>query len=169
MAETATDTAHDVVESMRRNPWPALLIGTGVAWLVFDRTHESSDYSGSQYRSARYQSGESRRSRYGSTPPASHMYGQDISLRDTTWRAGTRMQRLLHENPLLVAAAAMLTGAAFGGALPQTEKENDLMGEARDQVVDHVQGAAREAADNVRDLANAVQQVATQVTNPDQR
>ena len=97
------------------------------------------------------------------------MYGQDISLRDTTWRAGTRMRRLLHENPLLVAAAAMLTGAAFGRALPQTEKENDLMGEARDQVVDRVQGAAREAADNVRDLANAVQQVATQVTNPDQR
>jgi hypothetical protein len=72
---------------------------------------------------------------------------------------------MLHENPLLVAAAAVLTGAAVGGALPQTEKENELMGEARDQVVDRAQGVAREAADSVREVASAVQNVASQVTD----
>ena len=76
---------------------------------------------------------------------------------------------MLHENPLLVAAAAVLAGAAVGGALPQSEKENELMGEARDRMVDRAQGVAREAADSVRDVASAVQQVASQATDPNQR
>jgi hypothetical protein len=88
------------------------------------------------------------------------------SLRSTTRSAQTGLQRMLRENPLLVAAAAVLTGAAVGGALPQTEKENELMGEARDQMIDRAQTAAREAADSVRDVAGAVQHVASQVTNP---
>jgi len=75
---------------------------------------------------------------------------------------------MLHDNPLLVAAGAVLMGAAVGGALPQTEKENELMGEARDQIVERAQGAAREAADSVRDVASAVQQVATRVSDPGQ-
>jgi hypothetical protein len=51
----------------------------------------------------------------------------------------------------------MIGRAAVGGALPQTEKENELMGEARDQMVQRAQGAAREAADSVREVASAVQ------------
>ena len=55
------------------------------------------------------------------------MNGEQMpSLRTTTSRARTRVQRLLHDNSLLVAAAAMLTGAAFGGVLPQTEKEKPV-------------------------------------------
>jgi ElaB/YqjD/DUF883 family membrane-anchored ribosome-binding protein len=38
MAETATDTAYRIVESTRQNPWPALMIGAGVAWLLIDQT-----------------------------------------------------------------------------------------------------------------------------------
>ena len=200
MADTATEAAYDVVESARRNPWPALMIGTGVAWLLYDTTRNGGSYGSGSYRTGRYQSGRYQSDRYRSsgyrqpeyntTARASgdydderedwgreheysgSSYGQRWnarSVRDTTRRAQTGLQRMLHENPLLVAAAAVLTGAAVGGSLPQTDKENELMGEARDQVVERAQGAAREAADSVRDVANAVQQVAHQVTDTGQQ
>ena len=195
MADTATETAYDVVESTKRNPWPALMIGTGVAWLVYDTTRDGGTYGSGTYRSGRYQSGRYqsssgyRQPQYNTTARTSgdydderdewgreHEYGVSSygqrwnaqAVRNKTRRAQTGLQRMLHDNPLLVAAAAVLTGAAIGGALPQTEKENELMGEARDQVVERAQGAAREAADSVRDVATAVQQVAHQVTDTDQ-
>ena len=184
MTDTATDTAYRVVESTRENPWPALMIGAGVAWLLIDRTRDGRSDS-ARYQSSRYQvpgygtSGRrlsmdiddaddwARERQYGAASYGSYGSGTSArSIRDTTRRAQTGLQRMLRENPLLVAAAAVLTGAAVGGALPQTEKENELMGEARDQVMDRAQGAAREAADSVRDVAGAVQQVARQVTDP---
>ncbi len=187
MADTATDTAYRVVESTRENPWPALMIGAGVAWLLIDRTRDGRS-DNARYQSSRYQaqgygtSGRrlsmdsddadddwARERQYGAGSYGSYGRGTTArSIRNTTRRAQSGLQRMLHENPLLVAAAAVLTGAAVGGALPPTEKENELMGEARDQVVDRAQGAAREAADSVRDVAGAVQQVARQVTSPGQ-
>jgi hypothetical protein len=203
MAETATDTAYRIVESTRQNPWPALMIGAGVAWLLIDQTRDDDSFESERYRSGRYRAtgygagsrafgragtagsevsedwssegefggvrsyGQGIRASSGGSRP----WGTDVaantgrSLRYTTRRAKTGLQRMLHENPLLVAAAAVLTGAAVGGALPQTEKENELMGEARDQVVDRAQGVAREAADSVREVASAVQNVASQVTD----
>jgi hypothetical protein len=202
MAETATDTAYRMVESTRQNPWPALMIGAGVAWLLVDRTRDSGRFDSGRYQSGRYESGRYRPAGYGvrsrtteSTRTGgenefesewsgerdyggvraysgTRAYGEAMDtgryVRTATRRAQTGLQRMLHENPLLVAAAAVLTGAAVGGALPQTEKENELMGEARDNVIDRAQGVAREAADSVREVASAVQHVATQVTEPSQ-
>jgi hypothetical protein len=188
MADNATDTASRIVESTRQNPWPALMIGTGLAWLLVDRTRETQRFETGTYRSRRYQAsgygasgGSSGRTRAyaddnddewssGGELDATRQYGRGTrdlrSVRTTPRQVQTAFQRMLHDNPLLVAAGAVLIGAAVGGALPQTEKENELMGEARDQVVERAQGAAREAADSVKDVASAVQQVATQVTSP---
>ena len=59
--------------------------------------------------------------------------GTDLSaLRRGGQQARAQLHRMASENPLLVAAGAVLIGAAFGLALPETERENSLMGEARD-------------------------------------
>jgi ElaB/YqjD/DUF883 family membrane-anchored ribosome-binding protein len=195
MAETATDTAYDIVEATRQNPWPALMIGTGIAWLLLDRTRDDRRFETARYQSGRYRAGRYPAAEYppsGTTLSRARRTSEDVdtwsgdwesgtgrgygeqvrdtsrTLRTATKRAQTGLQRMLHENPLLVAAAAVLTGAAVGGALPQTEKENELMGETRDQVVERAQGAAREAADSVREVAQAVQHAAGQVTDTDQ-
>jgi hypothetical protein len=181
MAESATDTAYRIVESTRQNPWPALMIGAGVAWLLIDGKRDGGKFDNREYSSKYQDAGYgTRRPRLGATRTTSEVdewmreggnggvraYGEGI--RKTTRRAQTGLQRMLHENPLLVAAAAVLTGAAVGGALPRTEKENELMGEARDRVVDRAQYAAREAAESVKEVASAVQNVAGQVTDPSQ-
>lgn len=75
------------------------------------------------------------------------------ALRRTTRNAQNGLQRLLRDNPLLVGAAAVLVGAAVGAALPETERENELLGETRDSVVNQAKDAAREAASTVQEVA----------------
>jgi hypothetical protein len=72
--------------------------------------------------------------------------------------AGRYVQRTWNENPLLVGAASAVLGALVGLAVPETEREHQLMGEARDNMVETVQ-------DTVRDKVNQVQQAATNAVN----
>ena len=48
----------------------------------------------------------------------------------------------MEHNPLAVGAVAMAVGAAVGLALPETRREQELMGDARDRVVDNAKSMA---------------------------
>jgi hypothetical protein len=80
----------------------------------------------------------------------------------TYHRAEDQFQRLLWENPLAIGAAALAVGAIAGLALPQTERENQLMGEARDNLVEQAKSVAAETLDKVQQVAGDVTQGATQ-------
>jgi len=84
------------------------------------------------------------------------------TARRSTRRAQSTLQRMLNENPLMVGAAAAAIGAAIGMALPETERENELMGEARDSMIENVQEKAQEAAERVQ---NAASEAAERVQN----
>jgi ElaB/YqjD/DUF883 family membrane-anchored ribosome-binding protein len=226
MADSASETAQDVmretkeraydmVEGAKQNPMPALLIGAGVAWLLFDRSRNKDtgyrggtawpQYSqrggrgysgGGDYRSSEAdygdvsttpQSGYSTQygdsgqygrgsgSQYGGTAQSAYEGASEAmsdvrdTARQTVRRTQNQLERMLHENPLLVGAAAVLAGAAIGASLPETERENRLMGEARDTVVDRAQEAARDAANTVKEVASdpvaAVSKVADAVSD----
>ena len=60
------------------------------------------------------------------------------------------------DNPLAVGAIAAGIGAAIGFALPETERENELMGQSRDAMVDRAQDLARDAAERVTNAADSV-------------
>ena len=224
MADTASEAmretgerAYEIVSGPRQNPYPALMITAGVAWLLYDRSRnkggngwgssrrEWSQYSpsserrygyGSQdyYRSAdaqysdvdyartagstgvtgtsAYESGTSGyqgTSNYqgGSSAfegAASRMNEVRDSARQTVRRTQNQLQRMLHENPLLVGAAAVLAGAAIGASLPETQRENQLMGETRDSMIDRAQEAARDAANTVKEAASDPVGVVNKVT-----
>ena len=212
MAETASETAQDVVretreraydlvEGAKQNPIPALMIGAGVAWLLMDRTRKGNGYrerpGSSAYR--RSSASDYERSSYGNYSDTDDYYqpsgvrtgsGRRWSshrtssegvggwareatgeARETARRAQNGLQRLMRQNPLLVGAAAMLVGAAVGASLPETETENEWMGEARDTVIDKAQTAAQTAAAAVKEAANdvvgdTVSKVAERVTTP---
>ena len=126
----------------------------------YDRQYSgNTQYSGSQSQysgSGRY--GESSQYGYGSegwTGNTSRALSDATdTARQTVRRTSNQLQRMLHENPLLVGAAAVLAGAAIGASLPETERENQLMGEARDSVVDRAQEMARDAKDTVKEAAS---------------
>jgi hypothetical protein len=190
--------AYDVVEGARQNPIPALMIGAGVAWLLMDKSknREESRYRGrgsSGYTAAAFRSGEyypdetepdysdvdyrpagsrarlatHETERLASRARSAANEGYE-SARRTTYRAQNQVQRLLRDNPLLVGAAAVVVGAAVGAALPETERENEWMGETRESVVDRAQDAARNVASTVQDVAkDAASQVAERVVSSD--
>jgi gas vesicle protein len=62
----------------------------------------------------------------------------------------------LRENPLAIGAVALALGTAVGLAVPQTRKENEWMGEARDTLVDKAQSVSQDAMEKVQQVAQKV-------------
>jgi hypothetical protein len=189
MADTASGTAQGIMEGARQNPIPALMIGAGVAWMLYDRTRQRGNgrylqrAEWPEYSAPRdgisAESDEYYRETYGTRPSSGRSWSGQRSEGVTSWarqatgearhtarRAQNGLQRMLHENPLLVGAAAMLVGAAVGASLPETETENEWMGEARDSVVERAQEAARNATEAVKDVSkDVVGDTVTKVTD----
>ncbi len=64
-----------------------------------------------------------------------------------TQQMKSNLEQMLEENPLAVAAGAILAGLAVGLLLPGTEREDRMMGSTRDELVDRAQDVAGRAAD----------------------
>lgn len=71
-------------------------------------------------------------------------------------RAGTQIQQTATENPLAFGAVALAVGAAIGLVLPSTRRENQLMGETRDQVMHSAQTVAEDVAQRAQHVAEEV-------------
>lgn len=82
--------------------------------------------------------------------------------RNQAQRASSGFQRMLQDNPLTVGTLAVGVGAAVGLAIPETAKENEVMGEARDTVVEKAQEKAQEAQQKVQRVAEEAQGAAQQ-------
>jgi hypothetical protein len=79
---------------------------------------------------------------------------------DRAWQEGPRahraqdqLRRTWDESPLLIGAAAAVLGALVGSAVPKTEREDQLMGEARDSMVEGVEQAVKEKVEQVQNAA----------------
>lgn len=77
-------------------------------------------------------------------------------------RASGGFQRMLQENPLAVGALGVGVGAAVGLAIPETTKEHEVMGEARDNLVEKAQEKAQDAQQRVQRVAEEAQSAAQQ-------
>ncbi len=77
-------------------------------------------------------------------------------------RASGGFQRMLRQNPLTVGALAAGLGAAVGLAIPETAKEHEVMGEARDNLVEKAQEKAQDAQQRVQRVAEEAQSAAQQ-------
>jgi len=180
--ERLMQTRDGVVEGIKHNPIPAMMIGVGAAWLLISQSRSRrgtwredrgrvypDDYreypsSGQPPRSfsGYYSYGErgtpgpdevNAVEGAGSESLREYVGGAADTVRRKGRRAQNQLQRMTRENPLAVGAGALLLGAAAGLAFPETEKENEWMGETRDSMVDRAQEAARNAASRVQETA----------------
>jgi ElaB/YqjD/DUF883 family membrane-anchored ribosome-binding protein len=119
VAVQTRDVAAGVADTVRRNPWPALLIGAGSAWLLMNGTKKK----------------------------------EPEYVRNGPTRASSQIQGLMRRNPLAVGAVAAAVGVVVGLALPETERENRLMGETRDDLVERAQEATQNAVEKVKQVA----------------
>jgi hypothetical protein len=182
-ADADEPSAWGLVERVRNNPIGAALAGLGLAWLAFSPSDRRVRRAVPEYP------GEGgaetiKPSWTGTASEALSSAGSEVSqaaervatraqeyagdaaatIRGTGRRAQTQIQRLMEDNPLIVGAGALVLGAAVGLALPESDRENEWIGEARDNVIDRAQELARNAASTVREAAGDVAgEVASQV------
>jgi hypothetical protein len=167
MAYGAADTAGEWWESsggntvlarVRNNPVPAVMAGIGLAWLWFsDRGNGRSDGWERSYRSDRNAGRntterwrESARSEQGVMDRASEIGERSGEMMR---RGRNNLELMIRDYPLAVGAAAAVLGATLGMVVPETERENALMGEARETAVERAQEAATGAASRVKEAA----------------
>src|SRR5690606_29139401 len=67
-------------------------------------------------------------------------------------RAKQGFNQTMVENPLAVGAAALAIGATIGLLLPATQRENELMGPARDRFVEKAQATAQQTMESVSEV-----------------
>lgn len=190
----AADQLRDssLIDTVRSNPVPAAMIGIG-AWLLMRGRSGSRTYGSPRgsYRSG--PGGDSRNldagssssgSGYGSGYDMVGMSGSTESGRSTSdypgqqfagdvrniaaqtgRRAQVSFDRVMRGNPLVLGVAAVIVGAAVGMSIPATETENELMGEARDTVVERARTLASDAASKVSDAAGQVEDIASSAAN----
>ncbi|MCA1734197.1 MAG: hypothetical protein LC732_11410, partial [Acidobacteria bacterium] len=59
------------------------------------------------------------------------------------------------ENPLVLGAAGLAVGALLGAMIPETDKEDELMGDTAQRVRNQVSEEVRERTDQVKHVAQA--------------
>jgi ElaB/YqjD/DUF883 family membrane-anchored ribosome-binding protein len=170
LADQTRGAAAQVAGSVRDNPWPALLIGAGTAWLFIERSRNgrSSDRSVNvtdYYDYANEDEAVAAMS-YEQAVRTRAVYGYDSvedfrSAQGGLQKASSKARTLFQRNPLAVGAVAAVTGVAIGLAIPETEQERHLMGETRDNLVERAQEAAQGAVEKAKQV---VGEAAKQVT-----
>jgi ElaB/YqjD/DUF883 family membrane-anchored ribosome-binding protein len=83
---------------------------------------------------------------------------QDLAGRvaDQTRTQTRRVESAFQDNPLVIGAAALALGLAAGLAIPSTEREAELVGDTRDQLVDKVRDMAQDTRNKVEQVAERV-------------
>lgn len=71
-------------------------------------------------------------------------------------RQARRVEDHFYENPLAIGAVTAAFGIAAGLAIPVTEREVQLMGDARDELVDRAREVAQDATTRVQHVAERV-------------
>lgn len=134
---------------------------TSGAYGTAGATGYAADYEGG---TADYRSGARGYSRESSSQSYGSGVASDATRRakETAHRAQTQVQRTWNDSPLLIGAAAAVLGAIVGAAVPETDRENRLMGETRDNMIEGVQQAVK---DKVEDVQNVATKAVSQVQN----
>jgi hypothetical protein len=173
VAATATEKAEDAMETTRRmadrlvddgrmNRLAGAMVGIGAAWLLIERWRTSTreqSWRREHGMNDDVQSGAwSREGVVGESYQRASATARQMGDRaaETAHRVRSGFERLLDSNPLVVAAAAVAVGATVGLALPETDTENEWLGETRDTMVEQAQEVATQMRQAAGDIAGQV-------------
>ncbi|HEX7088272.1 MAG TPA: hypothetical protein VF198_18080 [Vicinamibacterales bacterium] len=151
-----------LMREARRNPLPAALIAFGLGWLVRNVRHAGQPHWDEPAQGAEAHGAEGEHAGWAGfgnvawSGTAHEMAGAARRRIRSTGHALSRRSgqigRMMREHPLPFGVAALAAGAAVGLSVPGTEAEKELLGEARERIVER----AREARDTVIERAREV-------------
>jgi hypothetical protein len=75
-------------------------------------------------------------------------------------RARSGFEYLLNEQPLVLGAVGIALGAALAAGLPRTQREDELLGEARDEFLEDARAKGQEQVDKARRVAESARDAA---------
>jgi ElaB/YqjD/DUF883 family membrane-anchored ribosome-binding protein len=139
MTERTRGAAGAIVERAGSNPWPAMVVGAGLGYLLYRAFSEDEARSGASWNATTAE------------PPFEGQSGRSIANRGGRQlaRAGRRAStfasrgaRMVRDNPIGFGIAALAAGAAVGLSAPETETENEWMGDTRDALIDRAKEMA---------------------------
>lgn len=94
---------------------------------------------------------------------------QTAHLGEQTGRQMQQAYHVMEENPLVVGAAALALGAVIGLVLPATRRENEMVGDLRDQLVEKGKAVASDMSQRVKEVVEEakpeIQQLANRVVD----
>lgn len=76
--------------------------------------------------------------------------------RDRYYRARSSVSQMVDEQPLVVGAIGVAIGAALGASLPATRREDEWLGEQRDNLMERTRETAREYVEPMKESAQRV-------------
>jgi len=200
IGDKMNQTRDSLVDTVRQNPIPAVLVGTGLAWLFMSRSkkatsavtqarsaattaaHELKDSTTQQFHDASdavghalHDAGDKASSLAHRASDTAQHWASDAKeatseavqgARHGVESAGRSLQGSFHENPLALGAGALVLGVVVGAVLPRTAREDGLLGEARDGVLEKAGEAVHQAKESVSQLAEKAFEGVKQATQP---
>ena len=171
--------------TVRDNPLPVALVGIGLAWLMLNGRREPAAGAAAGRASAPPErAGADARDDFGRPLQTSSTTGAAPQRPTTAERLGAKAgqlaqaardqaaqaadatrdsaRRLADEQPLVVAALGVAVGAVLGAMLPRTRREDELLGDTRDELLGSARSTLREQAGQLREPAERVMEHATQ-------
>lgn len=164
-----------IVDRIRDNPVPAAIAAASLAWIAFgSRRRSTQEFGRPMYASMRGGAPYVRDTRtdLGESESESHGWADSGSQwrsdrRHSMQRRGgqlrtarRRAERMADERPFAAGAIAAAVGLAIGLAIPETQREDELMGEAKEALMERGRETVRDAAGRVQNAASEVQRVA---------
>jgi hypothetical protein len=157
--ETAMRGANTLWSRVNENAVPLAMIGGGLMWMMRSDGRGSHAYgprAGGTYgaragATAGHLTDRVRETASDLGEKASEMGESAMhATRRVQEQARNRFDQMREEQPLLLGLASLALGAVVGGLIPTTRREEELLGETRDQVVEAAAEAARTKAEQAR-------------------
>jgi hypothetical protein len=150
---TARGAGTSLWTNLQQNPVPAALTGLGIAWLMRSWDTSASSHSGyrpssSEYGSSYRHENEDHGNRIGDALTHADQFGRQVDQFGR--QVPDRAQDMLQGNPLMVGALAFGLGAAAGLAVPSTQKESELMGGARETLIERTTSTLQDTQQRVQ-------------------
>jgi hypothetical protein len=167
--ETAKGMSDMVMETIRRNPVPAALVGIGA--LMLWRNRSDADQARDPYEPPVTQrvgrvAGDAASSAGEAVGQAATTAGEAVGQVAESGRAavdevGWRFERMMEASPLAIGAVAVGAGALVGALVPETSQERGMLGGASQQVASTVRDTVSQAMDKVEEQADKAEEAVT--------
>ena len=168
------NTSRSLIDKVKSNPIPAAMVGVGL-YLMMRNHEDESHYDGYEMtyglddthpghdtRERMSEAVDAAKDRVSSAlgsvrGQASHAASNASHMAS---RARMSSRNVLNDSPLIAGIAAIALGAIVGAILPETEREDRLFGEKRDELVSRGKDLAREGMDKAKDVAGSAMSAA---------